>query len=126
MTRDPRPETRKRARLPAVARSAKAGSWYNPRMPLDRSEVLRIASLARIEITDEEADLLAVDLERIVAYMDGLEKADVPDDATAQTDFESDVHREDRYAECLERTAALRNAPETDGAFFLVPRIIHR
>ena len=102
------------------------GFWYNPRMPLDRSEVLRIASLARIRITEEEADLLAVDLERIVAYMDGLQEADLPDDAGAQTYFDSDVHREDRHAECLERAAALRNAPETDGAFFLVPRIIDR
>lgn len=95
-------------------------------MPIRRSEVLRIAKLARLRIDEEEAGILACDLERIVAYIDSLEEVELPADAEALTYFDSDVHREDRAVEGLGREEALQNAPETDGTFFLVPRIVEK
>jgi aspartyl-tRNA(Asn)/glutamyl-tRNA(Gln) amidotransferase subunit C len=95
-------------------------------MPIQRSEVLRIAKLARLRIDEEEAGLLACDLERIVAYIDTLKDVELPADAEALSYFDSDVHREDRAVGGLERDEALQNAPETDGRFFLVPRIVDK
>ena len=95
-------------------------------MPIDASEVRRIAKLARLSIEGEEADALAHDLERIVAYIDQLKEVELPDDAESLTYFDSDVHREDRTAECLTQEDALRNAPETDGERFLVPQIVEK
>jgi aspartyl-tRNA(Asn)/glutamyl-tRNA(Gln) amidotransferase subunit C len=95
-------------------------------MPIDPGEVLRIAKLARIRISDDEAASLAQDLERIVEAIDQLRTVDLPDDAESLTYFDSDVHREDRSGDCLDPEEALRNAPETDGERFLVPPILER
>ena len=95
-------------------------------MSIDTAEVLRIARLARLRIGEEEAAALAQDLDRIVGYIDLLREVDLPDDAESLTYFDTDVHREDRPAECLPREEALRNAPETDGERFIVPPIISR
>lgn len=93
---------------------------------MDAEEVRRIAALARIRVTPEEAARLARDLDRIVAYVASLAEVQLPPEAESLTYFDQDVHREDRTAAPLDREAALHNAPETDGAWFLVPRIVER
>jgi aspartyl-tRNA(Asn)/glutamyl-tRNA(Gln) amidotransferase subunit C len=93
---------------------------------MDLEEVLRIAALARIRIAPDEARRLAGDLDRIVAYVASLADVKLPPDAETLTYFDQDVHREDRATGGLEREAALYNAPETDGVWFLVPRIVER
>lgn len=93
-------------------------------MSIDVEEVLRIARLARLRIDRDEAAALAADLDRIVAAIDQLKEVELPDDAESLTYFDSDVHREDRAAECLPRDEVLRNAPETDGERFIVPQIL--
>jgi aspartyl-tRNA(Asn)/glutamyl-tRNA(Gln) amidotransferase subunit C len=95
-------------------------------MPIDPDEVRRLSRLARLEIGDAEAARLERDLPRIVEFIDSLEEVELPDDADALTYFDSDVHREDRAGEGLRREEALFNAPETDGIFFLVPRIVEK
>jgi aspartyl-tRNA(Asn)/glutamyl-tRNA(Gln) amidotransferase subunit C len=93
---------------------------------LDAEGVRRIAALARIRITPDEAERLAGDLDRIVAYVASLADVRLPPGAEALTYFDQDVHREDRTSAGLEREAALYNAPDTDGVWFLVPRIVER
>lgn len=95
-------------------------------MPIDASEVLRIARLARLRVGEREAERLARELDRIVEHIDQLREVELPEDAEALTYFDTDVHRDDRAGECLDREAALRNAPETDGTFFLVPKIVEK
>ena len=95
-------------------------------MAIGRDEVLRLARLALLRVEPEEAEALAADLERIVEYVGALGSVELPADAERLTYFDSDVHREDRVGECLERNEALRNAPEADGDFFLVPRVLER
>ena len=95
-------------------------------MGITSDEVRRIAALARLQISDEEAAALASDLDRIVAYIDSLAEVELPDDAESLTYFDQDVHREDRTGECLDREAALRNSPHTDGVYFVVPQIVDR
>lgn len=95
-------------------------------MPIDAEEVRRIADLARLELPDDEAAQLAGDLERIVAHIDGLRRVEIAPEAEALTYFDTDVHREDRPGPCLAREEALASAPETDGLYFLVPRIVDR
>jgi len=93
-------------------------------MPIDADEVRRLAKLARLELDEAEVDRLQRDLERIVELVDVIRKVPLPPDAESLTYFDSDVHREDRSGECLPQDDALFNAPETDGRFFLVPRIL--
>jgi len=95
-------------------------------MAIDRDEVLRIAALAQLRIEPAEAQALAADLDRIVEYIDGLREVELPPDAESLTYFDQDVHREDRAGECLAREEVFRNAPETDGEFFLVPQVVEK
>ncbi len=95
-------------------------------MPIDRDEVLRIAALARLRVSPEEAEALAGDLDRIVAHIDSLREVELPDDSGSLTYFDQDVHREDRAGESLSRDDALKNAAETDGEFFLVPQVVDK
>jgi len=95
-------------------------------MPIDRSEVERIARLARLRIEPGEAEHLARDLERIVDYIDSLAEVELPADAESLTYFGRDVVRADRVGECLPAGEVLRNAPLEDGIYFLVPKILDR
>ena len=95
-------------------------------MVIDPREVRHIADLARVELDDDEVARMGVDLGRVVDYIDQLKKAELPSDAESLTYFDADVHRKDRPGECLERDDALRNAPEEDGTYFLVPKIVDR
>jgi len=95
-------------------------------MAIDRDEVLRIAALAQLRIGPEEAQAFAAELDRIVGYIDRLREIELPPDAESLTYFDQDVHREDRAGECLPREEVFRNAPETDGDFFLVPQVVEK
>jgi aspartyl-tRNA(Asn)/glutamyl-tRNA(Gln) amidotransferase subunit C len=95
-------------------------------MPIDSSEVLRIAKLARLHIEPEEATALAADLQRIVESIDQLNEVELPANAESLTYFDSDVHREDRTVAGLSRENALLNAPDTDGERFCVPQIVDK
>jgi len=95
-------------------------------MPIDPEEVRRIARLARLRIEADEADALARDLERIVAYIDSLNEVELPGDAASLTYFDRDATRDDRPGPCLDHDEALRNAPDHDGTFFLVPKIVEK
>jgi len=95
-------------------------------MGIDLDEVLRLAALARIQVTPDEADQLARDLERVIGHLDTIREVIPSDPSADDTWFDSDVHREDRTAEGLDRETALRNAPVQDGEHFVVPRILER
>ena len=95
-------------------------------MPIDLDDVLRLARLARLRIETDEADALARDLERIVAYIDSLRDVALPGDAEALTYFDSDVTRDDHAGPCLDHGEALQNAPDHDDIFFLVPKIVEK
>ena len=95
-------------------------------MAIDPKEVRHIADLSRVELDDDEVARLGGDLERIVDYIDQLKSAELPSDAESLTYFDADVHRKDRPGECLAHDDALRNAPEEDGTYFLVPKVVER
>ena len=97
-----------------------------PFMAIDESEVRRIAALSRVRIADEECAALARDLDRVVEHIDRLADVHLPDDAESLTYFDADVHRKDRAMAGLDRADALRNAPDTDDTYFLVPKIVER
>ena len=94
-------------------------------MELSRDDVRKVANLGRLKVTDEELDSLAADLRAIVGYVQVLNEVD-------STDVEPMVHavelqnvlRPDVRVESISRSAALSNAPRTDGEYFLVPAII--
>ena len=92
---------------------------------ISRDEVQHVARLARLHLTDEEAERMREQLDAILAYIDKLRELDVEGvEPTAHAVPLVNVMRDDVLAPCLPQEAALANAPDRAGEFFRVPRII--
>ena len=94
-------------------------------MNLTSADVRKVASLARLKVTDEDVNFLLGDLSAILEYVDVLNEVDTAGIEPMVHAVElHDVLRTDVLRESLPREAALQNAPRTDGKYFLVPTII--
>jgi len=94
-------------------------------MHLTLDDVRKVASLARLKITPAETESLLQDLTAIIDYVDVLNEVDTANVAPMVHAVElHDVFRGDVVIDSLPRSEALRNAPRTDGEYFLVPAII--
>ncbi len=94
-------------------------------MAIDRKTVEHVAKLARLQLGGEELDRYGAQLAAILDYIAKLEKLDVAAlEPLAQAVDTWNVFREDEPRPCLPREAALQNAPEKTGDFFIVPKII--
>jgi aspartyl-tRNA(Asn)/glutamyl-tRNA(Gln) amidotransferase subunit C len=92
---------------------------------LSREEVLHVARLARLHLTEEEVERMRAQLDAILAYVDKLRELDVEGvEPTSHAVPLLDVMRDDALTPCLSQEAALANAPDRAGEFFRVPRII--
>lgn len=92
---------------------------------VSREEVLRIASLANLELTEEEVSRYTDQFNAILEYMDQLNELDM--DGVEPLSHVLDlinVTRNDEEGPSLSREEALSNAPESDGEFFIVPKVV--
>lgn len=108
-------------------------------MKVTEKDVLYVADLANLELTAQERERMVRDLNSILDYIDRLNQLDttkVPPMAqvsdrygapekTGSKKFEYAM-REDALGPSVGRQAALENAPESDGTFFKVPKVIER
>jgi len=94
-------------------------------MAIDRKTVENVAKLARLQLTPEELDRYGKQLGAILDYIAKLEKLDVQGlEPLAQAVDMHNVFRDDVPRPGLPREAALQNAPEKNGDFFIVPKIV--
>jgi aspartyl-tRNA(Asn)/glutamyl-tRNA(Gln) amidotransferase subunit C len=92
---------------------------------LTRADVLKVARLARLKLTDAEIDDYTEKLGSVLAYVDSLNEIDTEEIEPMVHAVElSNIFRPDAVTPSLARDAALANAPKTDGQFFLVPQIL--
>jgi aspartyl-tRNA(Asn)/glutamyl-tRNA(Gln) amidotransferase subunit C len=92
---------------------------------ISSEELHRIATLARLRLTTEEETRLTTELETILGYMEKLnriETSGVPPFTHAIDAVNR--FRDDRVTNEPQTDTLLRNAPEKDGPFFKVPKII--
>ncbi|HEX3082429.1 MAG TPA: Asp-tRNA(Asn)/Glu-tRNA(Gln) amidotransferase subunit GatC [Candidatus Saccharimonadia bacterium] len=90
------------------------------------TEVQRIAKLARIGLTDDEAARMAVEIESIVTFVEQLQAVDIKDVApTDQVTGLVDVWREDEVHQSLSREALLANAPVQKDGYIVVKRVLN-
>ena len=91
-------------------------------MAITRDEVLHVARLARLALTDEEVVRLTAELDAIleaVSKVSELDLADVP--PTSHPLELVNVWRDDEPGPSLPLEDVFANAPERDGDFFRVP-----
>jgi aspartyl-tRNA(Asn)/glutamyl-tRNA(Gln) amidotransferase subunit C len=92
---------------------------------LTRADVLKVANLARLKLSEAEIDDCTEKLGKILDYVDSLSEVNTDDVEPLVHAVElSNVFRDDVVTPSLPQQAALANAPKSDGRFFLVPQIL--
>jgi aspartyl-tRNA(Asn)/glutamyl-tRNA(Gln) amidotransferase subunit C len=86
---------------------------------LDRDQVLHVASLARLELSDDEVERMASELSHVLDHIEKIRELDL--DGVPPTSHVVDAAgplRPDEPEPCLDRDAVLAAAPEPiDGGF---------
>jgi len=110
-------------------------------MKITDQDAAYVASLANLELTEDERQGLLRDLNSILEYIDRLNKLDtsnVEPMAQVSDRYAVDSNKPERFAQAsredaveglrksLPQEVALENAPDTDGTFFRVPKVIER
>jgi len=94
---------------------------------IDEQLVRHISHLSRLAPSDEEVRLFSRQLSAIVEYVDQLNEVDTTDvPPTAHALLLHNVFRADEPGESLEVDKALANAPQRDGDFFAVPKVLEQ
>jgi aspartyl-tRNA(Asn)/glutamyl-tRNA(Gln) amidotransferase subunit C len=100
-------------------------------------DVERVARLAHLELAPEEEGRMVRDLNAILDYVAELNELDTSGIAplAQMSEIGSEIEigndpkaalRPDQLVPSLSRAAVLSQAPETDGVFFKVPKVIER
>ena len=94
-------------------------------MPISAKDVEYLAHLARIQLSTDETHRFAGQLDEILGHVEKLKRVStegVP--PTSHVLPLTNVFREDRPRPSLSPEEALANAPDKEGPFFRVPKII--
>jgi len=93
---------------------------------LSREDVLRIAELARLELTTDEVDLFTRQLAGILDYVAQIQRLDTTGVEPTSHVIHRPVDRADVPVAPLPRTDALANAPDAamEAGLFKVPRVM--
>jgi len=94
-------------------------------MSVTKDDVLYVANLARLKLSDEETTQLMRDMNQILEYMELLNQVDTSDVEPLEHVIEiSPRLRKDKALEPLNHELALKNAPDADADYFRVPKVI--
>jgi aspartyl-tRNA(Asn)/glutamyl-tRNA(Gln) amidotransferase subunit C len=94
-------------------------------MKLSCEEVLHIARLARLGLTEAEVDRLSEQLSHILENFEVLQQVDTTDvPPTAQPNTLQNVLKADKVKPSLPQSEVLANAPRKDGEFFRVRAVL--
>ena len=95
-------------------------------MLIDEKITLKIASLAKLELTEQEIKEYSKDLTNILKWMEELKEVDVSNvqPITSVTENELYERADNAYKNTVEQEKILLNAPEKVGEYFTVPKVI--
>jgi aspartyl-tRNA(Asn)/glutamyl-tRNA(Gln) amidotransferase subunit C len=92
---------------------------------IDEAQVRKVAKLSRLDLTDAEVQEFTGQLSAILDYVEKMNELDTDGiEPLAHCLPVSNVFREDCVRESLGTEKALANAPQRDGDFFKVPKIL--
>jgi len=84
-----------------------------------------VAALARLKLKEDKLERLAVQMDGILAFMDTLAACDTTDVSPLYSPVEHDAPlRADIAEKTFARADILAQAPQSDGRFFVVPKIV--
>ena len=88
---------------------------------VEREEVIKLAKLSKLTLSDEEIDRLTVDMQSIVSFADMISKAEF-DESDGISIENPQPLREDLVVQSYPRELILKNAPTAEDGFFKLPR----
>lgn len=92
---------------------------------IDRQQVRKVAKLARLELSEAEIEEFTGQLGAILEYVEKMNELDTAGvEPLAHCLPIANVFRADDVRESLGTEKTLANAPERDGSFFKVPKIL--
>ncbi len=101
-------------------------------MKISREEVLHVAELAHLELSEAEVETYRQQLDAILSYVDKLNQLDTTNvepmaqSPTGTAGGELAVLREDTLVACDLGDPALSQAPDPSEPYFRVPKVIER
>ncbi len=94
-------------------------------MKLSKDDILNVADLARIDMTEEEVVKITRQVSDILGYVEILENAETKDiRPTSHDTTVTNIFREDCIRETFTKEKALANAPRSEHGHFVVPKSI--
>jgi len=94
-------------------------------MDISREEVLHIAALSHLKLSDDEIPRFQRDLSSVLSYIHTLNKADTSKVAAAEHAFSVPQRlREDKAAASFSHEEMMQNVPQKADGFILVPKVI--
>jgi aspartyl-tRNA(Asn)/glutamyl-tRNA(Gln) amidotransferase subunit C len=92
---------------------------------IDEAIVRKVAKLSRLELSKDEVKEFTSQLSAILDYVEKMNELDTTDvEPLAHCLPISNVFRADAVKESIGTEKALSNAPQRDGEFFKVPKIL--
>jgi aspartyl-tRNA(Asn)/glutamyl-tRNA(Gln) amidotransferase subunit C len=89
---------------------------------IDREQVLHVARLARLELSEQEVDRMAGEMSTILGHVETMNELDLEGvEPTSHVVELQNVLREDVPRDCLPRERALEQAPDVADGGFRVP-----
>jgi aspartyl-tRNA(Asn)/glutamyl-tRNA(Gln) amidotransferase subunit C len=94
-------------------------------MAITRAEVLHVARLSRLELSEQEADAMAGELARVLDYVKQLDAVNTDGvEPTLSVSASRAPFREDAVVPSLDKTRVLAEAPRASDTGFLVPGFV--
>ncbi len=94
-------------------------------MSVDSQTVRKIASLARIAVTDAQVDAMVPELNNILGWIEQLGEVDTSAVEPMTAVIPNSLRlRDDAVTDGDVRDAVLKNAPQAEHGFFAVPKVI--
>lgn len=96
-------------------------------MEVNDALIDQLSELARLRFSDAEKEMIKKELKQMIDFVDTLKEVDVS--GVTPLLHVSEVmnrFRDDQVNGSVSRDQALRNAPQTDGTYFQVPKVIQK
>jgi aspartyl-tRNA(Asn)/glutamyl-tRNA(Gln) amidotransferase subunit C len=124
------PKGRSKIKIVSEPQAATAHSYFfevyrEMAKKIDKAQVRKVAKLARLELAENEIEEFTVQLSAILEYVEKMNELDTANvEPLAHCLPISNVFREDSIKASLGTEKTLANAPQRDGEFFKVPKIL--
>ena len=94
-------------------------------MPIDKNQVKKVAKLSRISLEENKIDSLSKDLDSILTFVEKLNELDTKEIKTLNSIADKTLEaRNDIVDDGKIKNDILKNSPEKNEDFFIVPKVI--